>query len=136
MVLSGGVLWWARILAGLAFVALAVVIWRVWALAIYAGPHDLVIRNFRNAHRIPWSDIEDICVTPPIPVAVYRENPLATQDVSLLVRLKEGAIISATLYDDRMFNSRRYRRGAQARKQAVEQLNDLWRERSGLASRK
>jgi len=90
-----------------------------------------VIRNFRNTHRILWSDIEDICVTPPIPVAVYRENALARQDVSLLVRLKEGAVISATLYDSRMF----HRYSNQPRKRAVEQLNLLREERTGTADR-
>jgi hypothetical protein len=89
-----------------------------------------VIRNLRNNHRIPWSEVEDIYVTPPIPLAVYRETALPNTHKSLLVRLKEGAVISATLYDDRMFNSSRSRAGSKARIQAAERLKELWRERS------
>lgn len=114
MTLSGGVLWWARVLAGLAFVALAILMWRVAGLGIYAGPGDLVIRNLRNTHRIRWHQVEDICV-----------GTLPGQEVGLLVRLKEGSQVSATLYDSRVFRS------YQPRRQVVAQLSELWISRSG-----
>jgi hypothetical protein len=123
--------WGLRVLAGLACLVPVIFVWRVGRLAIDAEPDALVIRNLRNTHRIPWSQVEDIYVTPPIPVAVYRENALATQDVSLLVRLKEGAVISATLYDSRMSSY-----SIQPRRRAMERLNELRRERSGVADRK
>lgn len=130
MTLSSGVWWEARVPAGLACAGLVVLAWRAGGLAITAGPDEIVIRNVRNTHHIPWSQIEDILETPPIPAAVYRENPLATQEYSLLVRLKEGAVISASLY--RTEGQYGYRR--KAREQAVAQLRELWRERSGAAA--
>jgi hypothetical protein len=120
------------VLAGLASVAPVIFVGRVGRLAIYAGPDELVIRNLRNTHRIPWSEVDDIFVTPPIPPAAYRENPLARQDVSLLVRLKEAAVISATLYDSRMF---RNGGGSLPRKQAVEQLRGFRQQQSRAAGR-
>ena len=128
--LSPYVLWWGRVLTGLACVAIAILVWRIAGLAIYAGPDDLVIRNLRNTHRIPWSEVEDIFVTPPPSPAIYRETALPKTDVSLLVRLKEGAVISATLYDSRMFYPNP-NLDAPRRKQAVEQLNKVRTERTG-----
>lgn len=132
LALSGSGPWELRVLAGLASVVPVIFVWRVGRLAIYAGPDELVIQNLRNTHRIPWSEVDDIFVTPPIPPAAYRENPLARRDVSLLVRLREGAVISATLYDSRMFSNSVT---SQPRKQVVEQLHEFRRERSRSAGR-
>jgi hypothetical protein len=131
--LSPYVLWYGRVPAGLACVGVAVLIWRIAGLAIYAGPDDLVIRNVRNTHRIPWSEVEDIFVPPPPSPAIYFETALPKSDRRLLVRLKEGAVISATLYDDRMFDSTRLPNTHQ-RVRAAEQLNKLRKERTGTGA--
>jgi hypothetical protein len=87
-----------------------------------------VIKNLRNAHRIPWSDIEKITESAPIPASVYRENALAHQVMKLQVVLREGAVISASLYDQRVFSDR-YSQG-QRRKSAIAALEQLRLERS------
>jgi hypothetical protein len=73
---------------------------------------------------IPWSQIEAITEPGSIPIEVYRENALARQDMSLQVVLREGAVVSATLYDQRMF-SYRYRFAVQQRKRVIAELNAL-----------
>ncbi len=74
--------WWEKLLLGLALAALILVMARVARLAVVAEPAGLVIKNLRNTHRIPWSDIETITEPGPIPVAVYRENALAGRKVA------------------------------------------------------
>ena len=93
-----GVPWWARVLACLGILVLVLLGWRAVRLAVVATPRYLVIRNFRNTHRIPWPDVEEIFRPGPVPSAVYLENPLAERKDGLFVRLKEGAVISCTLY--------------------------------------
>jgi hypothetical protein len=99
-----GVPWWARALASAGILVLAVVAWRVLRLAVVATPDCLVIRNFRNEHRVPWEEVEEIFGPRRPPGAAYMENPLAAPMVGLFVRLREGAAISCTLYA-RMFRS-------------------------------
>jgi hypothetical protein len=123
---NSGVFWWARILAGLACVVVVGVMARILALAIIAEPGQLVIRNFRNTHRIPWTEIEDIFETPPPPPSVYLENPLYTQKHDVLVRLHDGSMISSTLYGERIF-----RTYPDDRKKVVDRLNELRREHQG-----
>jgi Bacterial PH domain len=77
---------------------LCLLAWRVAQLAVMATPDGLTIRNFRNAHRIPWSAVEEIFEPGPVPLAVYKENPLAERKTGLFVRLREGAVISCTMY--------------------------------------
>jgi hypothetical protein len=93
-----GVPWWARVLACLGILVLALLGWRVLRLAVIATPECLVIRNLRNTHCIPWHAVEEIFRPGPVPSAVYPENPLAERKFGLFVRLKEGAVISCTLY--------------------------------------
>jgi hypothetical protein len=120
--------WWEKLLLGLPLAGLVLVVARVARLAIVAEPGRLVIKNLRNTQRIPWSQIENITEPGPVPVAVYRENALAHQDMKLQVVLRDGAVISATLYDERMFG---YRYGDAARRQdVIAQLNQFRLERS------
>jgi hypothetical protein len=85
-------------LACLGVACLCLLAWRVVQLAVIATPDGLTIRNFRNTHRIPWSAVEEIFEPGPVPLAVYKENPLAERKVGLFVRLQEGAVISCTIY--------------------------------------
>ncbi len=95
---SVGIPWWARALACLGILVLVLLGWRALRLAVVATPDCLVIRNFRNTHRIPWREVEEIFRPGPVPSGVYLENPLAERKDGLFVRLKEGAVISCTLY--------------------------------------
>lgn len=95
---SVGIPWWARALACLGILVLVLLGWRALRLAVVATPECLVIRNFRNTHRIPWHQVAEIFRPGPVPSAVYLENPLAERKDGLYVRLTEGAIISCTLY--------------------------------------
>ena len=123
--LDPGNFWWARVLAGLAFAGLTALLARISALAIIAWPDRLVIRNFRNTHAIPWAEIEEIFETPPPPASVYLDNPLYTQATEFLIRLREGSVISATLYSGKMF---RYL--GDRRRSAISQLTELQRQLS------
>jgi hypothetical protein len=128
-VVADSTTWWEKLLLGLAAVGLTLVLARVASLAVVAEPGQLVIRNMRNKDRIPWSQIEAITEPGPIPISVYRQNALARQHMTLQVILHEGAVISATLYDNRMFGHR-YGQSARARKRAISALNRLLAERS------
>jgi len=134
IVLLSGILvpsttWWEKLLLSLPLAALIVVMARVGRLAVIAEPDQLVIRNIRNTHRIPWSEIETITEPGPIPVAVYQENALARQNMTLQIVLREGAVLSATLYDGRMFGYR-YQSAVRDRKRVIAQLNGLLAEHS------
>lgn len=98
--------WWEKLLLGLVFAAIVLVIVRVARLAVVPEPDQLEIRNLRNTHRIPWPQIEKITEPGPVPASVYLDNPLARRDRRLLVVLREGAVISATLFDQRLFSYR------------------------------
>jgi hypothetical protein len=133
LILMSGILaptttWWEKLLLSLALAVLVLAAGRVVRLALIAEPGQLVIRNIRNTHRVPWSQIEAITEPGPIPVEVYRENALARQNMSLQVVLREGAVVSATLYDQRMF-SYRYRYAVQQRKRVIGELNTLLAQR-------
>ena len=121
--------WWEKLLLLLPLAALVVVVARVGRLALVAEPGHLVIRNIRNTHRLPWSEIEKITEPGPIPVEVYRENALAHQNTTLQVVLRSGAVLSATLYDERMFGYQ-YQRTVTDRKRVIAELNTLLAERS------
>ena|ERR1700722_1062503 len=95
---SVGIPSWARALACLGILVLVLLGWRALQLAVVATPDCLVIRNFRNTHRIPWCEVAEIFRPVPVPSAVYLENPLAERKDGLFVRLKEGAVVSCTLY--------------------------------------
>jgi hypothetical protein len=120
--------WWEKLLLGLVFAAIVLVIVRVAHLAVVPKPDQLVIRNLRNTHRIPWSQIEKITEPGPVPASVYLDNALALRDRRLLVVLRDGAVISATLFDQRLF-SYRYSGNAPLLA-AVAELNRLRLERS------
>jgi hypothetical protein len=135
-----GVYWWARILAGLAGAAGIGIIARILAFAVIADPDHLVIRNFRNTHRIPWAEIEEISLTPAPSAATYLEQrppstavepdvyvrrgrgprSLTHLRLDLLIKLKEGSVIEAALYRRELFWDNRG-----SRKKAVQQLNEL-----------
>ncbi len=121
--------WWEKLLLGLALAALILVMARVARLAVVAEPAGLVIKNLRNTHRIPWSDIETITEPGPIPVAVYRENALARRDMKLQVVLHDGTVIAATIYDQRMVREG-YGQAGKWRRAAIARLNQLRLERS------
>jgi hypothetical protein len=134
VVLLSGILvpsttWWGKLLLLLPLAALVVLVARVGRLALVAEPGQLVIRNIRNTHRIPWSQIETITEPGPIPVEVYRENALARQNMTLQVVLREGAVLSATLYDARMFGYRN-QSAIRDRKRVIAELNALRAARS------
>jgi hypothetical protein len=116
-----GSVWWEKLLLGLLAGGLAAFLARVASLAVIAEPSRLVIRNMRNTHRVGWSEIEAITQPAPIPASVYRENSLARQNMTLEVVLREGAVISATLYDNRMFGHR-WGRSAIERMRAIAEL--------------
>lgn len=119
---------WEKLLLSLALAALVAAGARIARLAVIAEPAQLVIRNIRNTHRVPWSQIEAISEPGPIPIEVYRENALARRNMTLQVVLREGAVLSATLYDQRMF-SYRYRYAVRQRKRVIGELNTLLAER-------
>jgi hypothetical protein len=123
--------WWEKLLLGLVFAAIVLVIVWVARLAVVPEPDQLVIRNLRNTHRIPWSQIEKITEPGPVPASVYLDNPLADRDRRLLVVLREGAVISATLFDQKLFG---YRSGIAPLIAAVAELNRLRLERSSRAN--
>jgi hypothetical protein len=110
-------------LAALGLICLCLLAWRVVRLAAIATPDNLIIRNFRNTHRVPWSAIEEIFEPGPVPVAVYKKNPLAERKVGLFVRLKEGAVISCTIYSKAFWNSSSS--NLPAIREAIDGLNEL-----------
>ncbi len=117
--------WWTRLIAGLVVLAAGVVIARIVLVAIVAKPDRLVIRNLRNTHRIPWSQVAEIFETPPPPPSVYRDNPLYRREIDLLVGLTDGSVISATLYSHRLFQD-----DHSSRKEVIDRLNELRRQLS------
>jgi hypothetical protein len=52
--------WLWKVLAALGLTCLCLLAWRVIQRAVIATPDGLVIRNLRNAHRAPWSAVEEI----------------------------------------------------------------------------
>jgi hypothetical protein len=127
--LNPGLFWWARVLAGLAFAVLAALLARITAMAVIAWPDRLVIRNLRNTHVIPWAEIDAIFQTPRPSPKVYLDNPLYTQATELLVRLRDGSIISATVYSSR-FAGNYVGSRHDPRRDAIARLNELQRELS------
>ena len=101
--LVSGVLWWAKVLAWLGLVLLVLLNWKIMRLAVVATPQGLIIRNFRNAHRIPWHDVEAIYQPGPVPPAMYLETALPKWKQGLFVRLAEGDVISCTIYNDSLY---------------------------------
>jgi hypothetical protein len=118
--LRHGEVWWARLIAGIVVVAAGVVMARIVLVAIVAKRDRLVIRNLRNTHRIPWSQIAEIFETPPPPSSVYRDNPLYRREIDLLVGLRDGSVISATIYSYRLFQE-----DHSGRREAIDRLNEL-----------
>jgi hypothetical protein len=115
--------WWARLIAGVVVLAAGIVIARIALVAIVAKPDRLVIRNMRNTHRIPWSQVGDIFETPPPPPSVYRDNPLYRREIDLLVGLTDGSVISATIYSQRLFPE-----DHSGCREAIDRLNELRRQ--------
>jgi hypothetical protein len=126
-IFASGVLWWARVLSWLGTAIVIVLCWRIMRLAIVATSWGLTIRNFRNTHRVAWADVEEIFRPGPVPLAVYRENPLAQQKLGLFIRLTEGAVISCTIYAPWLSSDRyggNYALGRRADK-AIDALNEM-----------
>jgi hypothetical protein len=117
--------WWARLIAGIVVLVAGVVMARIALVAIVAKPKRLVIRNMRNTHRIPWSQVADIFETPPPPASAYRENPLYRSEIDLLVGRTDGSVISATIYSQRLFPE-----DHSSRREAIDHLNELRRQLS------
>ena len=110
-------------LACLGVACLCLLAWRVVRLAVIATPDELIIRNFRNTHRIPWSAVEEIFEPGPVPLPVYKENPLAERKVGLFVRLQEGAVISCTIYSKAFW--RGWSDNLRVIREAVAELSEL-----------
>jgi hypothetical protein len=110
-----GVLWWVRVLAWLGLAVLVLLNWRIMRLAVVAAPEGLIIRNFRNTHRIPWRGVEQIYQPGPVPPAMYRETALPKWKQGLFVRLTEGAVISCTIYNESLYPGGRLRLLREAR---------------------
>jgi hypothetical protein len=123
--LNPSAFWWARLIAGVVVLAAGVVMARIVLVAIVAKPRRLVIRNFRNTHRIPWSEVTEIFETPPPPPSVYRDNPLYRREIDLLVAVADGSVISATLYSYRLFPE-----DHSGRREVIDRLNELRRQLS------
>lgn len=120
---------WEKLVLGLLTVSLAICLARIGSLAVIATTGQLVIRNMRDTHRIAWSQIDAITEPGPIPVSVYRKNALARQPMTLLVMVREGAAVSATLYDNRLLGHQ-WGRSTRDRRRAISDLNALLAERS------
>jgi len=117
--------WWTRLIAGVVAAAAGMVMARIVLVAIVAKPDRLVIRNMRNTHRIPWSQIADIFETPPPPPSVYRDNPLHRREIELLIGLADRSVISATLYSQQLFPE-----DHSGRREVIDWLNELRRQLS------
>ncbi len=115
--------WWARLIAGVVVLGASVVMARIVLVAIVAKPDRLVIRNLRDTHRIPWSQVAEIFETPPPPPSAYRDNPLYRREIDLLVGLTDGSVLSATLYSHRLFHD-----DHSGRREVIDQLNELRRQ--------
>jgi hypothetical protein len=89
---------WGQALAWLGRICEGLLIWRIVRLAVVATPASLVIRSIWNTHRVGCNEVEEVFKPGPIPLAVYRETALPKSKAGLFVRLREGGIISCTMY--------------------------------------
>ena len=113
--------WWGRIIFGFLAACAAPVTVRIGQLGLIAEPRQLVIRNFRNTHRVSWSQIVDI-----------SQPPLGVNSKDLLISLAEGAVISVTLYSG--YFTKPGSRNHVIRTGVITSLKELQGQRARLAS--
>lgn len=110
--------WWGRIIFGFLAACAVPATVRICQLSLIAEPGQLVIRNFRKAHRVSWSQIVDISLPPP-------GSPRGAK-WTVRISLADGAVIPVTLYGDLLqsFVAR------DIRTQVVTSLKELQRQRA------
>jgi hypothetical protein len=77
---------WEKVGSGAAFLVLAI---RIASMGIFAGPDQLVVRDYFRTYRIGWQEISGF--EQPPPYGTWRK-------AGLQIRLSDGRVISATLY--------------------------------------
>lgn len=80
---------WEKIANGIALLAFAILGIRIARLGIFAGPDELVVRDYFRTYRIAWPDVSAFEMPPPY--GTWRK-------AGLRIRLHDGRLISATLY--------------------------------------
>ena len=93
---------------------------RIVRLGIYAGPDQLVVRDYFRTYRVDWTAIAGF--EPPPPYGALRK-------AGLRIRLADGRLISATLYAPNGLDT-----GHRATLDVIGQLSRLLEQRTGLAS--
>jgi len=80
---------WEKVGSGAAFLVLVVLAIRIANLGIFAGPDQLVVRDYFRTYRIRWEQISGF--EKPPPYGTLRK-------AGLRIHLSDGRVISATLY--------------------------------------
>lgn len=104
---------WEKFVCGAALLACAVWGIRIARLGIFAGPDQLVVRNYFRSYRITWQDISAFEI--PTRYGTWR-------NAGLRIRLLNGRVISATLYARGRVDSGR------AARTVAEELEELRRQ--------
>ena len=107
---------WEKVGSGAAFLVLVVLAIRIANLGIFAGPDQLVVRDYFRTYRIRWEEISSF--ERPPPYGTLRKS-------GLRIHLSDGRVISATLYEQTRMDS------GQAASVALEKLEQLRRQHIG-----
>ena len=107
---------WEKVGSGAAFLVLVVLAIRIANLGIFAGPDQLVVRDYFRTYRIRWEKISGF--EKPPPYGTLRKS-------GLRIHLSDGRVISATLYEESGTHSRR------AANAALEKLEQLRQQHMG-----
>jgi hypothetical protein len=107
---------WEKVASGAVVLACVLFGVRVARLGMFAGPEQLVVRDYFRTYRIRWTEIASF--EPPPPYETLRK-------AGLRIRLVDGHVISATLYARNGLDT-----GSRATLDAVQKLNRLLAERA------
>jgi hypothetical protein len=101
---------WEKFASGAAMCVFAVLGIRIARLGIFAGPDELVVRDYFRSYRIAWREISAFEM-PPQSGTLRKTGPR--------IRLLDGRLISATLYAD----------SGSAAGTVLRELEQLWHQR-------
>lgn len=104
---------WEKIACWTVVLALAIVGIRIVRMGIFAGPGELVVRNFFRSYKIDWRDISGFEIAPSGIWMIF----------GVKIRLLDGQVVSDTLYGGRILS------GFPARK-VIGELEQLRRQRA------
>jgi len=108
---------WEKIASGAAVLVCAIIGVRLARLGIFAGPDELLVRNFSRAYQIRWPEI-----------ARFEMPPAGDlRKAGLRIHLIDGRLISATLYGRRQLDSHD---AARDTIQELEQLRQQYADRT------